>query len=235
MRTNTIGAAAAALLTAVLLAGCGAPTQDGPRKPASQPPASVAAKPTGLAAQPPAEIVRRAHAALRGATSFRATAKDAALVVTRRGAKGWLRQDGARLDVIIVGKRVFFRGREFWAAHDPAVGRAIGDRWVDMTGTAAGATDDLVGYLSVKGFADSFGTDVVRKRTFTKVSEHTVNGVRVVRLTGPGATLDVAATGTPYPLRYDSSKDDEDVTLTAFGRPVIITAPRGAVKPAAVR
>jgi hypothetical protein len=183
--------------------------------------------------QAPAEILRRAEAALRGASSFRATAKDVDLELSRRGVKGWFRQDGVRLDVIIVGGKVYFRGREFWASQDPRVGRAIGNAWVDVSGTD-GSMDELVESLSLKGFADSFRTDVVRKRKFTKVTERTINGVLVVRLTGPGATLDVAATGTPYPLRYDSSKDDEDFTLTGIGRPVTITAPKGAVRPAAL-
>jgi hypothetical protein len=231
MRTNTIGAAAAALLTAGLLAGCTLQVEDGSKEPVAKPPASVAAKPTGLASRPPAEILRQAEAALRGASSFRATAKDADLQVNRRGVKGWLRQDGVRVDLVIVGDRVYFRGRKFWAAQDPRAGRFFGDAWVDVTGGGAGDVEDLTDYLSVKGFADSFKTDVVRKVRFTKVTERTIDGVRVVRLTGPGATLDVAATGSPYPLRFDSSKDDEDLTLTAFGRPVTITAPKDAVTP----
>jgi hypothetical protein len=231
MRTNTIGAAAAALLTAGLLAGCSLQVGDGSKEPVTKPPASVAAKPTGLASRPPAEILRQAEAALRGASSFRATAKDADLQLNRHGVKGWLRQDGVRVDLIIVGGRVYFRGRKFWAAQDPQAGRFLGDAWVDVTGGGAGDVEDLTDYLSVKGFADSFKTEVVRKHRFTKVTEVTIDGVRVVRLTGPGATLDVAATGSPYPLRFDSSKDDEDLTLTAFGRPVTITAPKDAVTP----
>jgi hypothetical protein len=235
MRTNTIGAAAAALLTAVLstavLTGCSIEVEGGSKEPVTKPPASVAAKPAGLASRPPAEILRQAEAALRGASSFRATAKDVDLQVNRSGVKGWLRQDGLRVDLVIVGGRVYFRGRKFWTAQDPEVGRFLGDAWVDVTGGGAGDVEDLADYLSVKGFADSFKTDVVHKHRFTQVSERTIDGVRVVRLTGQGATLDVAATGSPYPLRFDSSKDDEDLTLTAFGRPVTITAPKDAVTP----
>ena len=231
MRTNTIGAAAAALLTAGLLAGCTLQVEAGSKEPVAKPPASVAAKPAGLASRPAAEILREAEAALRGASSFRATAKDGDLQVNRHGVKGWVRQDGVRVDLIVVGGRVFFRGRQFWASQDPQAGRFFGDAWVDVTGQAAGDAEDLVDYLSVKGFADSFKTDVIRKHRFTQVTERTVNGVRVVRLTGQGATLDVAATGTAYPLRFDSSKDDEDFAFAAFDRPVTITAPKDAVTP----
>ena len=86
-------------------------------------------------------------------SSFRATAKDGDLQVNRHGVKGWVRQDGVRVDLIVVGGRVFFRGRQFWASQDPQAGRFFGDAWVDVTGQAAGDAEDLVDYLSGCGWS----------------------------------------------------------------------------------
>ena len=239
MRIKHAAAAAALLTTTVLPAGCQVGPKGGDPGVASKPPVSVAAKPVPLASHPPAEILRRAEAALRAAGTVKVVGGGSSLELNRRGAKGSLR-DGKepRVEIISLDGRFYLRGRDFWRAqqHGEAVAELFGDRWVDVSdappGSGASAADNAAAtrVLSFGGFVGAFHKEVIAKGRFTAARELTVAGVAVVRLTGAKGTLDVAARGPAYPLRYDSKDDSEDLTLSAFGQPVVITKPADPVE-----
>ena len=239
MRLNAPAAAAAALLTTTaLLAGCQIQPQGDHPDTSAKPSVSVAAKPARLADHPPAEILRRAEAALRGAGTVKVVGGGSTLQLNRRGAKGSLRQGGGpRVELISLDGRIYLRGRDFWRdqQHGDAVAEVLGDRWVDVTdappapGGSASENAAATKALTLGGFVDQFHKDVIAKGRFSAATELTVAGVAVVRLSGTKGTLDVAASGPSYPLRYDSKDDSEDMTFTAFGQPVTITKPADPV------
>jgi hypothetical protein len=229
-------AIAAVLLTAtVLLAGC----QIEPQAPdtSSKPSVSVAAKPARLADHTPAEILRRAEAAMRAAGTVKVSGSDAELALNKRGAKGWLRDGGKgpKAQLISLDGHLYLRGRAYWAAqeHGREVAAVLGDRWVDVTGSAPRAADKAaIRTLSFGGLVDTFHKEIVAKEHFTEAKELNVAGVQVVRLSNAkGAHLDVAASGPPYPLLFDAKGTAEDMRLGAFGQPVTITAPPHPVDP----
>jgi hypothetical protein len=235
--------ATAALLTGtltatVLLAGCQIEPQAPDPGLRSKPSVSVAAKPARLADHTPAEILRRAEAAMRSAGTVQVVGSDGELALNRRGAKGWLRDGGKgpKAQVISLDGRLYLRGRAYWAAqeHGREVAAVVGDRWVDVSANAPkGQLDEAMKVLSFGGFVDTFHKEIVRKEHFTTVQELTVAGVQVVRLrNAKGVSLDVAASGPAYPLRYDAKGTADDMRMSAFGRPVTITRPADPIDPA---
>ena len=78
-------------------------------------------------------------------------------------------------------------------------------------------------------------TDELRHPTDGKVEDAvhtgTLHGKKVVVVTQTdGSTLDVAATGTPYPLRtVDKGSNAGTFEVSDFGKKVTITAPSGAL------
>jgi hypothetical protein len=227
----------AGLLAAGLVAGCAAQSGGGAPAPTPSPspspspsPPSRAARPAGLASRPPAQIARAAVAAFGGANSVMASSRDMELALTRRGAKGWIRQpNGVRVQVIAVDGRVYLRGREFWGRqeHGEALEATFGDRWVDVGGGRR-ERDSFVTYLSTTGFAKAFLEAMRRKVVFTEARTLTAGGVQVIRLRGGAGTMDVAATGRPYPLAMDPT-DGPVLRFSAYDQPVRLRAPAGAV------
>jgi hypothetical protein len=137
--------------------------------------------------------------------------------------------NGAKLNLVNVGGKLYLRaGGDFWAQNGiPASAASLLDgRWVVVPGQAAGALSQF----SLKGLADQLrhpSNGTIKDAVHTG----TVDGRKVVVVTeSDGSTLDVAATGTPYPLRI-VDKDSESSTITAseFGKKTTITAPSGAL------
>lgn len=237
MRLNHAAASAALLIAAVLLAGCQIEPQGPDPDLGSKPSVSVAAKPARLASHPPAEILRRAEAAMRAAGTLKVVGGGAELSLNKRGATGWLRDGGKgpKAQVVSLDGRLYLRGRAYWAAQDHGreVAAVLGDRWVDVTATAPkDANNEATKILSFGGFVDTFHSEIVKKDHFIKVQELTVAGIQVVRLiNAKGTSLDVAASGPAYPLRYDTEGTIDDLRLSAFGAPVTITRPAHPVDP----
>jgi hypothetical protein len=117
----------------------------------------------------------------------------------------------------------------FWGAQaglPQAAAAMLDGKWIVLPQQAAGQFDTF----SLKGLADS-----LRKPTDgtiqDAVGKGTVGGQEVVVVKqSDGSTVDVAATGTPYPLReQDKGQDAADITFSDFGKKFAIAAPSGAL------
>lgn len=142
---------------------------------------------------------------------------------------GTMTMDGATLEVISTGGKFYVRAPgAFWKAQGvPAEAIPMVDgKWVIMPSDAAQSFQQF----TLKGISEE-----LRKPTDgtieDKVHTDTLNGQRVVVVTqSDGSTLDVAATGSPYPLQsVDKGKDAGTLTLSDFGKRTTITAPTGAL------
>jgi hypothetical protein len=138
--------------------------------------------------------------------------------------------NGEAITVIAQGTTTYFKApASFWSSQKiPAqVAALLGDKWVKIPPSSDGS---LINDLSLSTIVGEIrkptnGTIAPAVKTGNVAGQPTV----VVSQTD-GSTLDVAATGQPYPLRIvDSSADGADATLSDFGVRQVITAPPGAL------
>ena len=144
-------------------------------------------------------------------------------------ATGTLTMGGAKVDLVNVGGKLYVRASgDFWTQNGiPASAVSLLDgKWVVVPGQAAGELSQF----SLKGLADELRhpSDGTIKND---VHTDTLDGKEVVVVTeSNGSTLDVAATGTPYPLRIvDKGSQSDTIDVSYFGKKVSITAPSGAL------
>ncbi len=144
-------------------------------------------------------------------------------------ATGTITMDGGTLELTNTGGKIYVRASApFWTAQGvPAQAvPMLAGKWV-IVPSAAGKE---FGQLTIKGMADE-----LRKPTDgaidPKVHTGTLNGQKVVVVTqSDGSTLDVAATGSPYPLEtVDKGANAGTMTASDFGKRTTITAPTGAL------
>jgi hypothetical protein len=144
-------------------------------------------------------------------------------------ASGTLTMNGAKVDLVNVGGKLYVRASgDFWTQNGvPASAISLLDgKWVIVPGQAAGELDQF----SLKGLADELrnpSNGTIKE----DVTTGTVDGQKVVVVTeSDGSTLDVAATGKPYPLRVvDKGSQASTINVSDFGKKTAITAPSGAL------
>jgi hypothetical protein len=144
-------------------------------------------------------------------------------------AQGSITQGGQKLQVISTGGKVYAQAPlGFWTAQGlPAAAGALGaGRWVIVPSTAGEVLPFTLDSLAKELEKPSDGTTVE-----DKVTTSTYQGQKVVVVTSSdGSTVDVAASGKPYPLySVNKGKDAGTVTLSDFGKRTTITAPSGAL------
>ncbi|WP_240361639.1 hypothetical protein [Streptomyces sp. MBT27] len=197
-------------------------------------------------------IAQRSHDALLGARSLHVTARGVPgsgagtsfdLTLDRSGnCRGSvsLGPQGS-VEIIRRGTDVWIRpNAAFWKNEVPGGGSAlaslVGDRYLK------GTTDDPV----LRNTTDVCDLDTFQKyldtsaklpaTTLTKGRPATVDGVAVIPVTatrqGRTYTLDVAATGTPYPVRFTVAKGgaapEATVRFDGFDQPVPAATPAAA-------
>ena len=144
-------------------------------------------------------------------------------------ASGTLTMDGGKVDLVNVGGKFYVRaGGQFWTQNGvPAQAVSLLDgKWVIVPSQAASALSQF----SLQGLADELrhpSNGTIKDAVHTD----TLDGHKVVVVTeSDGSTLDVAATGTPYPLRIvDKGSEASTITASEFGKKTKITAPSGAL------
>lgn len=237
-----IGALAAAIVLAALpLGGCGA---DGPARPGvreAEPLPTVA--PTtpvdnGISARPPREILAAARRALRSARSVQVEldVKDKQglirmnLRLTRsRDAAGWIEQAGTRVDLVATGGRVYIRSPRLWEQQGSAeLASLIGNRWVLVPPAVVGELTPLAKDLTIGGLADNV-FDPASTPSLIRKSRATVAGLPSVRLQAADGAYFIAATGKPYPLLVDGAGDHREITFSRYDQATAISAPSGAL------
>lgn len=192
----------------------------------------------GPAGQSASQLVTQMKTAVRDAHSThltgqvtsgsgKATALDLS-VLRAGGLAGSITQHGVPLELIGAGGKVYIKAtpaflRELRA---PAgVCTLMCGRYVQMSGAAGGQLD---GSLNMTSLTQAFITGLPR---MTRAGTTTVAGQQAVVLHGAdGSTLDVAAHGTPYPLRVISPPGHhETLTFSQWNR-VSTPAPPPASK-----
>jgi hypothetical protein len=195
-----LGLAAAGVLA---LAACGSPAAGGPAS--GSRPASGSGSPAATLSAP--AIITQMKAAVRGASSMHMTGELAdsghpvglnVNVLRVGGLDGTIIENGVPLSLIGAGGKIFIKAtRPFLRElHASSVCSVMCGKWVQMSGPEAG---QLTGSLSMASLTRSLTSELP---SFRKAGTATVSGQQCVELkAADGSILDVAAHGTPYPLR----------------------------------
>ena len=216
---------AVAGLTAVLLSACsgGGGGGDGGN-------AEAAKKGPQVAADAAAALERSGAAHLTGTVSEQGQTGDVDLHLQGADASGTITIAGQKVQLVSAGGTAYAKApAAFWSSFGApeAISSKLDDHWVVVPQQAAGS----LGTFTLKGLAD----ELRRPSNGTwkdPVGTATVAGQKALVVTeSDGSTLDVAATGTPYPLKADTKGGESPGTLTFsdFGTRTTITAPAGAL------
>lgn len=210
--TMTRRLALAGVVGGALCASCGGGASSG----------TGVATAAGEAARAPDQILSDVRTAVRGAHSYHLTydQTDSAgartvfeLFIAGPGAvSGKLTVGGVQLDLVVEQGGAYVHGREFFAKNSTAAAAAaIGDSWVRLTAAQA---HQLIGPLDL--FTDTAKVaDCLLSSSqhgTLSVSQTSYQGQQVAEVKDAGdspgtapSVLDVPNTGTPYPLRIQST------------------------------
>jgi hypothetical protein len=251
--SRPIRAAAVAAALAAFTAAC-ASTPAGP----GTPPAGTAVAPStgsgtvpagtdnGVAALAPGEILSRAQAALLQVQAVRITATGGAngsafsadvRVQAHTGGVGTLTVPGGAggrtftVQVITLGSTAYVKGDA--AAWQTILGRTPTVPDIDQKWVKAGSDNIKLKTLTSFGDLAPIATGILALDTnVTKAGTSMIDGTPVVSVTGAGptdATIYVATTGPPYPLRIAQAGGAAgQLDLAEFGQPVDVAAPPAA-------
>jgi hypothetical protein len=215
MRTRPLVALA---LAAGLLAACGSDDNGESAKKGSQVAADAA---TAL------ENAGAVHIIGNGTTDGAQSTVD--LRLQGQDAKGTIGMSGEQLQIVETGGKVYIQAPSgFWTQNGvpQAAVTLLDGKWVIVPSSAA----DQFSEFTIKGLADQ-----IRHPSGATIKDDvksgTLNGQKTVVVSQTdGSTLDVAATGSPYPLRaVDKGSNPGTITASDFGKKTTITAPAGAV------
>jgi hypothetical protein len=238
-------AAGAALALAVTLTGCGGTKTNGPAASgptasgtaaSSQPAASPATN--GLEKQTPAQVMRQAGTALNAAKSVHIRGyamtngqrEPLDLRIEGAATSGILFVTGARVNMIMVGKDLYFKtDKQGWDAMGapPGTSSMMAGRWVKVTSSQ---TEEV----PTMSLAD-LGTQLAKYENTpgAKVAQGTLNGQKVVTVTYPdGMKFYVANVGPAQLLRFEQPGPDNggQCDLSEQGAAFHITAPTDAME-----
>jgi hypothetical protein len=225
------GFCASALLVVVLfVAGCGGGGSGG----------SSGSGTSGEAAKPAAQVLADAVKAAEAASSTHlsgqvtASGKQVGLdisLVRGKGATGSMTLHGAKLDLILTGNKAYLRGSAaFWNQFSQAssYSQLLADRWLTFPADNA-QLGSFTEVANEKALFDRLSSDHGK---LTNQGATTYKGRSVVAVydTKKGATLYVAASGTPYPVAVVKTKGGPGtITFDRWNQSVTLTAPKGAL------
>jgi hypothetical protein len=210
----------AAGLSAVLLTACGG-GDSGNGEAAKKGPQVAADAANAL------EQAGAAHA--KGTVTSNGQSGDLDLQLQGTDVSGTLTMQGEKVQIVGTGGKTYIQApASLYAAQNipDAIAGQLAGKWVIVPESAASDFSTF----TLKGLADD-----LRKPTSGTIKDPvttaTVDGQKVVVVTeSDGSTLNVAATGTPYPLKEESKgTEPSSVTLSDFGKKTTITAPAGAL------
>jgi hypothetical protein len=216
MRTRSLAAVG---LTALLLTACGGSDGNG----------ESAKKGPQVAADAAGALEKAGSVHLTGTGTMSGAQMQLDLRLQGADATGTITEGSDQIKLVGTGGKLYVQASSgFWTqAGIPASSAgALAGKWVIVPSSAAGQ----VLPFSLSGLADELrhpsGATIK-----DAVHTGTLNGKDVVVVTQTdGSTLDVAATGTPYPLRtVDKGESAGTINAGDFGKKVTITAPTGAL------
>ncbi len=143
--------------------------------------------------------------------------------------KGDFSSDAKHLSLVVVDRRIYVKGPDYWNATNPNYTAKIGDHY----GIVPPGHDDPAAGFGPLAIADGLVGKGASARTGETI---TINGAQAQALITPGATLYVAVDGKPRVLRIAQTSGDYTGTIdfTDYDAPVTIAAPAGAVDIAAL-
>jgi hypothetical protein len=204
-------------LTAVLLAACGGGDSGN----------GEAAKKGPQVAADAANALEQAGAAhLTGNVTEQGQTGDVDLRLQGADVTGTITLAGQKVQLVSTGGKIYAQApAAFWSSFGApaAIAGQLDGRWVIVPQEAASSFDTF----TLKGLADSLRNpkdgSIKDPVTMDKLGGQPV----VVVTQSDGSTLDVAATGTPYPLRATDKGGTSPGTLSFsdFGKKTTITAP----------
>jgi hypothetical protein len=200
----------------------------------------------GVAALAPNEILSRAQAALLQTQSVHIKASGGAngsaftadvTVKAHTGGAGTLTVPGGAggrtfdVDVVTLGSTAYVKGDA--AAWQTILGKTPTVPDIDQKWVRAGTDNVKLKTLTSFGDVAAIATGIlVLDDNVTKGATTTIDGTAAIALTGVGptdATVYVATTGQPYPLRIQQSGGAAgELDLGSFDQPVTVDAPPAA-------
>jgi hypothetical protein len=216
MRTRHLAAVG---LAALLLTACGGADGNG----------ESAKKGPQVAADAASALEKAGAVHLTGTGSTDGAAMKLDLRLQGEDAVGSITEGSDQIKLVGKGGKLYVQASSgFWtqAGVPESAAASLTGKWVIVPSSAAG---------QVLPFTLSSLADQLRHPTGATVKDAvhtgTLHGQKVVVVTQTdGSTLDVAATGTPYPLRtVDKGSDPGTVDTSDFGKKTTITAPTGAL------
>jgi len=214
--------ALAPVLAAAMLTGCG----------------SSSSSSNGLASKTPSAIL----AAARSAATDAATVRVAGSIVSEgepisldmdlfsdKGGQGRLTLGGLGLQLIDVDGAVYVKGSPAFYSRfaGPTAARLLDGRW--LKGSAARGT--LASLASLANLRRLTEIALDARGPLSRAAATTVDGQRALGVTdvATGATLYVAATGTPYPIEMVEGAGRGEIHFEGWNKPVVLAAPTNAI------
>lgn len=217
-----------------LVAGCASKSGNaGPGTPTTTPTPTLTDN--GVAALPASDILTKAMAALRAASSVHIKGEvtdegkpiglDLA-VTDKKDGVGTLTMAGQSVELTKIGTDVYMKAdagfwKQFAGAQGDVIATLLQGKYLKASATDAEFRSlavffDLVAAIDLKGEA-------------TKGETKTINGITAIALTQKDSTsagtLWVATQGEPYPLRLEGPKGEGAIDFTDYGKPVDIKTP----------
>ncbi len=267
---GSLAAAAAGLVALLVLVGCGSSathhsTSTATQHSTSTPTSSTASAASGESAKPPAQILADSTAALRAAPSYAMQG-----TIAQNGQRMRLRLTtitkpksldlafaigGSAVELIELPDAGYVRANaRFFRTHGGGRVVQLAGRWIQVPSANARTTTSSLGVFAPATLARCLAEN---HGTLSTAGETTVDGRRAILLKDAGdkpgsapSVLAVAASGTPYPLRFTgtgrqraggridvcnngkASDSRGSVTFGQFSQVAPIQAPKNVVRAA---
>jgi hypothetical protein len=216
-------AAMALVLAAALIAGCGASSSSG----------------NGVASKSPSEILAATKTATAGASSVHVAGALSSGgtpltldmdLVSGRGGRGQISENGLSFELIVVGDTVYIKGSPAFYSHfgGAAAAQLFQGKWLQ----APVSSGELASLASLTNLSRLLDQALASHGTLAKGATTTIAGQPVVELRGATNTgsLYIATTGQPYPIEVvKRGSETGHVSFTRWNDPVSLTAPSGAI------
>lgn len=150
------------------------------------------------------------------------------------GATGEIASRGLSVKLIVLGRREYMNaGARFWHSFGgAAAAKVLANRWVKIP-----ATVNPAGFAKLTDLRTLFAEAIPRSAALTKGSAAVIDGQPVIALHSikTAATLYIATTGAPYPVRIVGGRGhDGSVVFDQYNQPVSLAPPANAVDPSSL-
>jgi hypothetical protein len=211
------------VLAAAVLAACGSSSPSG----------------NGVASKSASDILTASTNAIQGAKSVHVSGSLTSggetitldlNILSGVGAKGSMSQNGLSFQLIAVGKYIYINGSpSFWKHFGgAAAAQLFQGKWLK----APSGSGDFASLSSLTNLHQLAGALLTGHGKLSKGSTSTVNGQKVIALTGSSESgnLYVATTGKPYPIEISKGAGSaQHVDFDRYNAAVSLKAPSGPI------